>query len=351
MIIGLFLSFGLGGSDKAMYYLINGLLENDNNNKYLFFYNKFSLPNPKLNLEEQTIINLYKHYEKLGLKLIFLDNVIKLKNYNLDIFIYSSGGNELWLLPNFHKHKFKFKIIEINYHGNLLTKADYRIFPSKSLMEFKKLKNKNFRYIYNPILLPIHNENYRNIYNIKNDIFVCGSISRSSDSINSDIKLICYKNIENENTIFLYLNPSQYIKKLAKKLLIKNIIFLPPTLDQSEITKFYNTIDVLCHSNSLGETFGNTIAESMIHGKPVISHSGNKKKWCQAQKELLINYANLYVDSDNKKIIIKKYTKILKQMKNKEYREKIGKNMQIEANEKFNYKLISNKYINFIKSI
>ena len=34
--------------------------------------------------------------------------------------------------------------------------------------------------------------------------------------------------------------------------------------------------DLLCHANKIGETFGNTIAEAMIHEKPVISIEGTK---------------------------------------------------------------------------
>ena len=53
------------------------------------------------------------------------------------------------------------------------------------------------------------------------------------------------------------------------------------------------TFDVFCHCNPLGETFGNTVAEAMMHGKPVVSHLG-KRSWPQAQIELLASY-NYYV--------------------------------------------------------
>jgi len=38
------------------------------------------------------------------------------------------------------------------------------------------------------------------------------------------------------------------------------------------VTRFFNTIDVLAHFGRQGETFGLSIAEAMIHGKPVVSH-------------------------------------------------------------------------------
>ncbi len=54
---------------------------------------------------------------------------------------------------------------------------------------------------------------------------------------------------------------------------LKKVKFIrTPIVTDSEITSFYNTIDILAHARRDGETFGLNIAEAMIHGKPVISH-------------------------------------------------------------------------------
>jgi glycosyltransferase involved in cell wall biosynthesis len=47
-----------------------------------------------------------------------------------------------------------------------------------------------------------------------------------------------------------------------------------------------NTFDIFCHFNKLGETFGNTVAEAMMHGLPVVSLAGTIL-YPQAQGEVL----------------------------------------------------------------
>jgi glycosyltransferase involved in cell wall biosynthesis len=47
-----------------------------------------------------------------------------------------------------------------------------------------------------------------------------------------------------------------------------------------------NTFDVFCHFNKLGETFGNTVAEAMMHKLPVVSLAGSLV-YPQAQREML----------------------------------------------------------------
>jgi glycosyltransferase involved in cell wall biosynthesis len=53
-----------------------------------------------------------------------------------------------------------------------------------------------------------------------------------------------------------------------------NCILIEPTNDDFYIHKFYNTIDMFLHYRSNGETFGISIAHSLMYGKPVISHTG-----------------------------------------------------------------------------
>ena len=70
--------------------------------------------------------------------------------------------------------------------------------------------------------------------------------------------------MQGDDTCFLYVAPNTRVKDDIERLGIKNIILINPTSDEEIVSKLYNTFDVLCHSNSLGETFGNTIAEAMI---------------------------------------------------------------------------------------
>lgn len=51
-----------------------------------------------------------------------------------------------------------------------------------------------------------------------------------------------------------------------------HVRFLPPVETEAEIADFFNTITVLAHANSTGESFGLAIAEAMAAGLPVVTH-------------------------------------------------------------------------------
>jgi len=340
MKIGIFISFGIGGADKSMYILIKGFREYFSDHTFIYFYNKYSLPNP--NIDKDLQVSRYSLYK--GIDINNLENVKDLNNYGLDIFLLTRGGDEFWLLPNFENTQFNFKVVEINFHGILKTKADLRIFPSDELINFRNLYSTNHRVIYNPTLPSITNTNLRKKLNIENK-FVCGRIARADIEIYSNYNLLAYKNIEDENTVFLYVNPSNKAIEDSKLLGIKNIIFLNPTFNDFELSEIYNTFDVLCHSNNLGETFGNTIAEAMIHGIPVISHKGSDH-YPQAQRELLKDFLEYYIETD----IVNNYTKKILCLKNDEtLRLNISNKMKDYALRNFEYSKICKIYINTLK--
>lgn len=123
--------------------------------------------------------------------------------------------------------------------------------------------------LYNPIIRPVSDEDYRIQLGIKEDAFVFGRISRP-DMIDDEFILKAYDRIKNKNIYMLVLGATDAIIKNFNNR--ENVILLEPTCDEAEISRFYNTINVLLHHRIEGETFGMNIAEAMMHGKAVISH-------------------------------------------------------------------------------
>lgn len=126
--------------------------------------------------------------------------------------------------------------------------------------------------LYNPIEMPSSNDGLREALRIPSDAFVFGRVGRADPGIHDPISLRAYKKIETDKTYFLALSAPLPMIQEAKKLELRNFISLPATADPVELSRFYNSIDVLAHARKDGETFGLNIAEAMIHGKPVVSH-------------------------------------------------------------------------------
>jgi glycosyltransferase involved in cell wall biosynthesis len=107
-------------------------------------------------------------------------------------------------------------------------------------------------------------------------------------------------------------------------------------------------MDVLCHGTKVGETFGNTIAEAMMHGKPVVSHRGFNN-WTQAQPEVLGELAPiLYIDSHD----VIKYANIMKRLKDDKlfYNDVSNKSIK-RANAIFDYRIVARKYLDVYQRV
>ena len=128
-----------------------------------------------------------------------------------------------------------------------------------------------------------------------------------------------------------------------------SVIWIEPTIDEIELSCFYNTIDLLCHANKIGETFGNTIAEAMIHEKPVISIEGTKG-WPQAQYEL-INNDQLVVSRSNRLQENFEYMKLILSFDRDPHRARhIGRMNKLQSNF-FNYKTVAEQFINVYQTL
>ena len=333
------LLFGNGGTEKVSRLLFEYLINNKDIN-VIPFYTKNSIGNN---------INCFESYKKYNPEFITNINQFNKKVKLIQIFSDGSDNNPAILGI---KQQTTFKIIINDVDGRLMqyNNAFHITFPSISCSQNYKSKGRlNYSVIYNPIKFNIHNEHYRSELNIENK-FVFGRISRPDNSIYTYINLESYKLIEDESTMFIYMSAPPQAYEDAKRLNIKNIIFLNESLNEFDIIKFYNTIDVLAHTNKLGESFGNTIAESMYFSKPVISHIGYNQSWSQAQPELLGELSSeLFIDNlDN---IIDKYKDLMLKLKNdKLFYNKCSIYLKERSNE-FNLDAIGNKYFNIYKTL
>jgi glycosyltransferase involved in cell wall biosynthesis len=341
--IGQIVSFGVGGADKCALNLIKGLISLNENIELTVFYNTYSHPRED---ESKTNPSRFEEYKSLPVKLIEFTDVSELNNYDIDILHTHRSGNDNWFLPNFEKVNFKFKIIETNFHGYNQTKSDYRVYPSKDMISRLQPCNIPYSIIPNPILTPLSENDLKKELGIS-DKFVYGRIGRPDSNIYSSINLKAYKAIENDETCFLYVAPNNMAIMEAKSLGIKNILFLDATSDELMVSKLYNTFDVLCHSNSLGETFGNTIAEAMIHGKPIITHIGTPS-WSQAHSELVGELTELFLTEN----IQSNYSELMLKLKNdKEYYNKVSSYLKNRADMLYSYDKVSRNYLNLYYEI
>ncbi len=106
-----------------------------------------------------------------------------------------------------------------------------------------------------------------------NDV-VFGRIGRPDDNIFDPIGINAFKEVVKKysNAHYLIVAPSPKLEQIVREENIPNVHFLPLIAEEKDVWAFHNAIDVLAHFRKDGETCGLNIAESMLCGKPIISH-------------------------------------------------------------------------------
>jgi len=341
MLVGQFLSFGIGGADRASYCLTKGLVEVGIDVKV--FYSDYSFPKGSSQVRGP-ILSRYDQISSLGVPMIKINDASELNNHGLSLLNTHRSGDDLWLIQNLENITTDFKIVETNFHGNLKTKADIRVFPSYEMIKTRSI-SVPYTVIPNPIMCKLTDDDFRSEFNLDGK-FVFGSFGRPGADIYSYTALGAFKLIENADNYFLYIAPHSLVTNAVDRLGLRNLKFIDATLDDLILDKLYNTIDVLCHSNGLGETFGNTIAEAMIHSKPVVSHLGSD--WPQAQKELLRKYSETYVCADD----INVYSKRMSNLMNDEQAYiDYSKYVKDKADRLYDYRIVTQKYIDLYNNL
>lgn len=117
---------------------------------------------------------------------------------------------------------------------------------------------------------------------------------------------------------FIFMGVDSFISKKWWKSHIKNIIFLPANSDVIYKQKFINTCNALLHARERGETFGITVAEFALMGKPIIACANvPEKAHITELKENAYYYENekqlkeILLDSDLSKNAKENYEKFL----------------------------------------
>ena len=159
-------------------------------------------------------------------------------------------------------------------HVDETIKLSRVIYISNHMQHCAGVFGSNIRLIAIPVEAPLTKDNLRQELDIPEDAFVFGRLGRDDNDIYDPVNLIGVSEVEDENTYFVALAPSEFLKDKAKELGINNIRYVDKTLDDVRISKFYNTLNVLAHSRKDGECNPGNIWEGFAHGKPVVSHYG-----------------------------------------------------------------------------
>ena len=279
-----FLSFGIGGADRAAIELVRCLVEKGLDITIL--YNEMSFPKRTADQDEdQPLVSIFDEAIKLAPH-IRIESTQEIEKMGFDILHTHRSGEDDWLLPGLGKYPRTYKIIETNFHGATNTIADYRIYPSLALMKSKKIGFGNNSRVIPNIVNSRQGISQRRNFGISDDTLVFGRVGRSDRSIYSPKLMKEYSKIETDKTMLIWVGKSRLAESDALRFGVKNIIWFDPIKDPMKIADIYQTFDVYLHVNALGETFGNTVAEAVLRGLPVASLKG-ERRYPQAQAEIL----------------------------------------------------------------
>jgi glycosyltransferase involved in cell wall biosynthesis len=336
-----FLSFGIGGADRAAIELLRALVAKGLDITVLYNQKSFPIRTPDQD-ENQALLSTFNEVTKIAPH-IRIYSVNEVEEFGFDLLHIHRSGEDEWLLPGLGKEDRSYLIVETNFHGANQTIADVRIYPSKALMKSKKIKVTDKTFVIPNIVNSKEGVSKRDELGISKNIVVFGRVGRSDRSIYSSTLLEEYARIEREDTLLIWLGKSQLALYDAKRLGITNVLWLDPVDDPQEMANIYQTFDVYLHVNALGETFGNTVAEAVIRGIPVASLRG-KRKYPQAQAELLSD--GQYCSSRRKfRKLIQKY------LDNQDFREQVSKKNFRIGQMQLNEETISTRVLNLYKEL
>ena len=182
--------------------------------------------------------------------------------------------------------------------------------------------------------------NLRKLLNIQ-EKFVYGFHQATRSDIFSNISLLAYSKIQDDDTCFVILGGSQLYVDLAKQLNLKNVYFLDFTSCVEDIHEFLAGIDVFAHARSDGEVCSASIIEAMYHGKPVISHPA-----------LNMGHLEQIEDCGKMAYSVEEYAQEMKKLKDdKDYYAEKSEKTLIKYNEKYDFKKIESNIIHLYDNL
>lgn len=337
-------SFGMGGADRNAFNIIRALQEKGQQVDILYTEKSIPKATSAHHYEGYEPPSRQKQFETLD-KLTKINYAAELNDYGIDILHTHRSGEDLWLMPGLEELKTTFKIVETNFHGALRTRADVRVFPSQALLNKAGCQG---LVIPNAIARPASTENLRAELGLEGK-FVCGKIARPDPDIYSDTNLVSFNHTKTKDSVFIYVGPSPAARRDVERLdLEKQVIWLDTTFDEERLSKIYNTFDLLCHSNRLGETFGNTIAEAMIHGVPVIAAEGQSHNWPQAHQEFFVKHPELFIRQPLRPL----YDYWIDRMRSDvELRHRVGMDFKAQAKKLYTADVVAEQYLKLYEEV
>jgi glycosyltransferase involved in cell wall biosynthesis len=140
--------------------------------------------------------------------------------------------------------------------------------------------------LYNPIEMPSFDMTAANkeicrralldCHNLPDDAILLGRVGRADNF--DPISLRALKRVLQDfpNVYYLVVNPCENWRRVAREQDVeKNVRFLNPIIDDSELSAYYMGLDVYAHARSDGECCPCNIQEAMMHGLPIVSHESH----------------------------------------------------------------------------
>jgi glycosyltransferase involved in cell wall biosynthesis len=126
----------------------------------------------------------------------------------------------------------------------------------------------------------------RKQFNISDTSIVFGRIGRPDNNIFDPIGIRAFQKVVSAypNAYYLIMSAPQVLIDIVTNEKIPNVYFVPPSSEESDVWAFHSAIDVMAHFRLDGESCGLNIIESMLCGKPIISH---RSPYWNAQFEYL----------------------------------------------------------------
>lgn len=239
-------------------------------------------------------------------------------NPDVDILHFHRSGHK----ENLHIEVLEYlqpkKVMETNvfaFDDEILgPKFDLRVYKSMMMLTqrawsgkaMKKDWWKKERVIYNPVTLDKFGaykldgktiQEKRRVLGIGENDIVIGRVGRNDPVKWGDLILAALPYIKKELPqvkIIFRTAPANRLGWLkAKGYLGKNVIVLPETSNEKEISETYQLLDIYVHTTRRGEAFGNTLNEAMAWELPIIVE--NTPHWDNGQLEQVKNDVNGFV--------------------------------------------------------
>lgn len=215
------------------------------------------------------------------------------REIGFDVVLFQRSGYYEW--------PFNERIAPLQIEISVFDASDYSPYLDKSIAVSNRVKRKKQRevdaVVYNPIPLP--SSNYDNLISLRNELdipknhTILGRIGRPAEF--DPIALRAFKMLQPFNATYIIIGSADEAIQYVKSNKIENVMLFGCTNDDYFIEKFFKTIDIFAHYRDGGESFGTGIAQSMMYGKPVVSHYSG----FNAQAEIIANGGFVVNDSQN----------------------------------------------------